>query len=541
MAVKQRVRPFARLCELAQAKEDLGDAVVPIGDFAVYYLLANELARIGASAPGGGPLIIVDGQTAAQIDAIEGARGVAERVYLFGDPPQTWESASNVVTDASGECVGDSELFLVVMSPSLSFAIAGTRTQDGVRGAWTGVRSLVRRLAGELAGADAIPKPPETPEPDALDDTAVSCLMRLTSLLTRQLAMRQRDMEDDKRDLHSVLNILQAISAKRRAHDILYVFVEHIARAVEMSRCSVVRVRAEGTMGYVLASHEDESVDELPIDLDRYPEIVRAMEKGRKVVINDARHDPLTRLFADELAGAGVGAIIVIPLVLYERDVGSLLLRGARSTAPFSLRDISFCEVVASAAASALERANLFESIQLANEKLERLAVTDGLTGLYNHRFFRERLDDELERARRYSVPLSCIMLDVDDFKKVNDTFGHLQGDEILRMIASLTSASVRKSDVVARYGGEELVVIMPQTSLEGALIQAERVRLSISEHRYEGLPEDWRVTVSIGVSMFEPDGMSDAEALIRVADTGLYRAKREGKNRVVTGQLEGE
>src|SRR5690606_13807358 len=117
-------------------------------------------------------------------------------------------------------------------------------------------------------------------------------------------------------------------------------------------------------------------------------------------------------------------------------------------------REISFFEIVAEAAANALERAQLFESIQVANERLEQLAITDGLTGLYNHRHFRDRLESEFQRALRYKLPLSLLLFDVDDFKQLNDTFGHLQGDHILRELAQRTLTSVRHSDFVSRYGG---------------------------------------------------------------------------------------
>jgi two-component system cell cycle response regulator len=337
--------------------------------------------------------------------------------------------------------------------------------------------------------------------------------------------------------LSSVLNILKAVSARRRAHDILYVFVEQVARAVTIDRCSVVRVWGGDNVGHVLASHEDETVTDLPIDLGKYPEIRRAMETRQKVIINDTRHDPLMRPFLNELTQSGIASVVVIPVVLFDQNVGSFLLRAARTRGPFLLREISFCEIVAEAAANALERAHLFESIQRANERLEYLAVTDGLTGLYNHRYFRERLESEFDRARRYSLPLSCMIMDIDNFKKINDTYGHLQGDGILRSIAATTLQNVRKSDIVARYGGEEFVVIMPQTGIDGARAQANRVRNDVGGAAYNGMPEGRHVTVSIGVAVFDAATMFDCEALIRAADSALYRAKREGKNRVVVDQ----
>jgi two-component system cell cycle response regulator len=377
----------------------------------------------------------------------------------------------------------------------------------------------------------------EMPEAaETAGETTLACATRLMALLARQLTLRHRDVAMDKDDLFSVLSILKAVSAERRAHDILFVFVEQIARAVRMDRCSVVRVWGGDQRGHVLASHEDESITDLAIDMQKYPELRRSMETRQKVIINDTRRDPLTRPFFQDIAKADIQSIIVIPVVLFDQNVGSFLLRAARKKGTFSLREISFCEIVAEAAANALERAHLFESIQKANERLEVLAITDGLTGLYNHRYFRQRLEEEFERARRYSLPLSCMILDVDNFKHFNDTYGHLLGDSVLRGVAACTLQTTRKSDIVARYGGEEFVVIMPQTGIEGASAEAERVRKEICHWPFEGVSEASAVAVSIGVSIFDRETMPDCEALLRVADGALYQAKREGKNRVCVG-----
>jgi diguanylate cyclase (GGDEF)-like protein len=305
-----------------------------------------------------------------------------------------------------------------------------------------------------------------------------------------------------------------------------------------VDRCSVVRVWGGEDRGYVRASHEDESVSDLAIDLRKYPEIMRAMEVRGKVVFNDVLHEPLLRPFHEDLRRAKIRSLMVIPIVLFDQNIGSLFLRAARTNSGFTLREVSFCEIVAEAAANALERATLFEGIQKANERLEHLAVTDGLTGAYNHRHFRERLDDEFQRAKRYNLPLCVMILDIDNFKRVNDTFGHLQGDSVLREVAARTQQSMRKSDIVARYGGEEFVVIMPQTGPAQSNPQAERLLHEISDRPFSGMPPGNSVTVSVGVAGLVHDSMNDCEDLIRVADAALYKAKHDGKNRVVIGSL---
>ncbi len=169
-----------------------------------------------------------------------------------------------------------------------------------------------------------------------------------------------------------------------------------------------------------------------------------------------------------------------------------------------------------------------------ANARLAQLAVTDGLTGLYNHRHFHERLTLEVERSQRSGLPLSLLMLDVDNFKLFNDTHGHPAGDEVLRQLARVLTDTRRANDVVARYGGEEFAVILVDTAKFTGAKVAERVRERISGHDFsDAAQKAGKISVSIGVATFPEDG-TDAEALVRAADTALYAAKRAGRNRVV-------
>jgi len=359
--------------------------------------------------------------------------------------------------------------------------------------------------------------------------------------MVAHFSARQQDIAMDRHDLFSVLEILKAISSRRRAHDVLFVFVEQIARVIETNRCSIVQVWGGERKGRVQASHEDETVSDLVIDLEKYPEILHAMETRQKVVINDVARHRLTRQYARQLSEAGIRVLMVIPIVLFDPNVGSLFLRVTRRRGSFALREIGFCEIVAEAAGNALERAQLFERIQRANERLERLAVTDALTGLHNRRHFHQRLQEEYQRSKRYALPLACVMFDIDDFKKINDTYGHLQGDSVLREIAAQTNALIRKTDICARYGGEEFVIVMPQTGIVGARSQAHRLLEVLRTHKYPGLPPKARVTVSIGVAVLDLDTMDNCDALVAQADVALYEAKRLGKNRVVVAQTSGD
>ncbi|MCU0703858.1 MAG: diguanylate cyclase [Fimbriiglobus sp.] len=166
------------------------------------------------------------------------------------------------------------------------------------------------------------------------------------------------------------------------------------------------------------------------------------------------------------------------------------------------------------------------------HEEIYRLTVQDGLTGLHNRRSLTEFLDRELSRAERHNRPLSLAIFDIDRFKAINDTHGHLAGDTILRQLAAILRPVVRKDELLARYGGEEFVMVLPETTGENAVKACERLRQIVSEHRFEYDGKPVPVTVSIGVAVNGPTA-DTPERLLRAADAKLYQAKAAGRNRV--------
>lgn len=507
-----------------------------------YGLIASEILAAAEEHGGEDLVLIADRDTAERIESFPTRAAKAQRVLLLGGASPRLAQMPNVRVCKYLRRGPQDECFVLALSSSINLAAVCRRERDLVEGGyedhggWTGLRRFVRYIAETLLAETDAQLPSKLPEKLDEEGTEIAqaCILRLMAILTGHYASQQRSMEAEKSDLSSVLEILKSISSKRHAHDILYAFVEQIAKVIGIDRCSVVRVWGSENRGHVLASHEDESVNDLAIDLQKYPELMESMRRRAKVVINDAATDPLTRRFAEDLKRADISSILVVPVVLFDQDVGSFILRAVRRKGRFTPREVSFCEIVGEAAGNALERAHLFESIQSANQRLELLAITDGLTGLNNHRYFQERLQDEFDRAIRYCLPLACMLFDIDDFKKVNDTYGHLQGDSVLKEIAARTLSCVRRNDIVARYGGEEFVVIMPQTDALGARQQARRVLSSISSSAFAGLPESVKVTASIGVSVLNSETMKDCEQFLREADENLYIAKSSGKNCVV-------
>ena len=216
-----------------------------------------------------------------------------------------------------------------------------------------------------------------------------------------------------------------------------------------------------------------------------------------------------------------------IPLRTGDLIVGVLVVASAayRELAPMEMERL---QVIANQSSLALQNA-------LLHEELERLSVTDRLTELYNHGYFQQRLEEELGRASRFAHTLSLIMIDIDDFKVFNDTFGHPRGDKVLQMVSDAIRENLREMDVAARYGGEEFVVVLPETDLDGAHAVAERIRRSVEQLAFiggDGIPPV-RKTISVGVASY-PRNATTQGKLIEMADRAMYVSKRSGKNRVV-------
>ena len=246
-------------------------------------------------------------------------------------------------------------------------------------------------------------------------------------------------------------------------------------------------------------------------------------QHGESTVVTPA--DPRFLPVIEEHTGFCMTSMIAVPLRVRGATIGVLevvnKLRG-----DFDKDDLALIETLTASAAIAIDNARLFEEVQ-------RLAVTDELTGVYNRRYFEQQLRSEFQRARRYARPLALLMLDLDYFKPVNDCYGHMAGDAVLAAFAALVRANVRETDVVTRYGGDEFAVILPETDLAGALSVAEKVLRMVAAHpiTYEECVH--RITVSGGAVALPDLNPADRKELVRLADQALYRAKQQGRNRV--------
>jgi diguanylate cyclase (GGDEF)-like protein len=231
--------------------------------------------------------------------------------------------------------------------------------------------------------------------------------------------------------------------------------------------------------------------------------------------------------------GVRARSALAVPLLCRGRLVGVATLVDRRGRRRFSADEARLATLLLEPAAAALDAALLVR-------RSEELSVTDDLTRLYNSRYLNAALGREVERSRRYRSPLSVIFLDLDGFKNVNDRHGHMWGSRTLVEVGAVVRETVRAIDVVARFGGDEFTVILPQTDRRGARVIAERLRERIAEARYlKAYGLEVRVTASLGIATYPEDGRT-GEDLLACADRAMYRAKEAGKDRVASGAASG-
>ncbi len=322
------------------------------------------------------------------------------------------------------------------------------------------------------------------------------------------------------RELRALLDMSSALVGSLDPRQVAHLMAEHLTRAIGVDGCAISYWDRPGdqilTMGWYPPAYGEQF--ESQYALSDYPATRRVLEELVTVVVDvdDPTADPAE---VEVLRQEGSSTLAMLPLVAKGQSIGLVELTSTLPTR-FGSSRLELVWTMANEAGMALENAQLYEAAR-------NLADHDHLTGFYNHRYFHERLGEEIVRAQRSRSQVGVLMIDLDDFKLVNDTFGHLFGDRVLTWTAELIRSTLRASDVPARYGGDEFAVILPETDLEAARHAADRILSAFRETPFHGetrgpLP----VGVSIGVASFPGDGRSAPE-LIAAADSALYRVKR--------------
>lgn len=231
------------------------------------------------------------------------------------------------------------------------------------------------------------------------------------------------------------------------------------------------------------------------------------------------------------------GSVCLIPIVVEKKLWGLIYIEQYSLGQSWQQQEQALLRQISFQLSIAIKQAELYHQLEIANQKLEKLAVIDSLTGIANRRKFDDYIRSEWLRLAREQAPLSLILCDIDHFKLYNDTYGHQRGDSCLKQVSqAVKKVAKRPADLVARYGGEELAIILPNTTAEGAKQLAYRICLQIQSLQIPHIasPVDLYVTVSLGVAGLIPDHDSSFEELVSIADSNLYKAKELGRNRVV-------
>ncbi|WP_225071859.1 diguanylate cyclase [Desulfuromonas sp. CSMB_57] len=363
------------------------------------------------------------------------------------------------------------------------------------------------------------------------DDYLTKPLCASETLARIDAHLRTRDdfADLEKEDLLMLLELSEIISVTRNPKRILAIIVEKVAAALKVSRCSVIALNDTGEL-MVKASSDLPPNLEIKIDLEKYPEIEKAWRTQRPVVLQDIHRDPLMAPVRMRLQGLPDQAILVVPIIKKQNVIGTFFLRTAAiGSGGISGRVFTLCQLVANISGNALENGIVFEAMQSKKKLLEELAFRDSLTGLYNHQHFHTRFEEEFSRAQRYALPLSCVFADIDGFKTINDRFGHITGDVVLKQIGRRIERMLRKSDLAARYGGEEFAVLLPNTTEQGARDFADRLRTEIGALAIQQLKGE-RVSISVGAATWQDGNTTTYTQLLHLADNAMYVEKQAKK-----------
>ncbi len=392
-----------------------------------------------------------------------------------------------------------------------------------------------------LGAADFIRKPYRPRELLA----RVQAQLRMGAMLrsTRQALTRTEEAlvhaQQDADSRRTLVDILHEVTGDLSVNELFHLLVRRAARALDVSHCSVVLARPGESTAVVVAAFENPGLQHLPVQLDRYPEIRAALDSGDPVLVEDIDRHPLyegvRHVWGIEGIEVPIRSVIALPFLVNRAQHGVFLVRRTRDQQAFNPTDLEFAQTVINTAVAVIQRAQIVESAMADNARLEQLAQTDSLTQLLNRRALTDRITAEMERALRYDSTLALLMIDLDHFKGVNDTFGHLVGDDVLRDVGQLLNQTVRGHDIAARYGGEEFLVLLPETDDVGAVSFAERIRIAVKKHQFArgSVSMPLRMTVSIGIAVFPAAMIESVEDLFARADAALYRAKAEGRDRV--------
>ncbi len=371
-----------------------------------------------------------------------------------------------------------------------------------------------------LAHVGALASSPSKTWPAAADKHRFSILCE--SLKKDFYFIREQILQNQRlAKLNTLYQISQAVSETLNLDKLLESIVETAKKliAAEASSLAIADpISQELTFTVAKGAHEKKILQKrMKIGQGIIGSVIST---GKPMLIQNTQKDRRFSRTMDNLTGFTTRSVLCVPMKVRNTVIGAVEVLNPIDRPSFTQDQIPLLSTLAQEAAVSIENARLFH-----------LATTDGLTGLSTIRYFRTLLDYEIARAIRYNRPLSLLLLDIDFFKKVNDTYGHLAGDLILKELAQIIHQSIRQVDIPARYGGEEFIILLPESSQKDALVVAERLRQKVQDAKFSDNGRTYSITISVGVTSLVSGEKSTQ--FIERADQQLYEAKRKGRNRV--------
>ncbi|MBE8987172.1 PAS domain S-box protein [Nostoc sp. LEGE 12450] len=337
-----------------------------------------------------------------------------------------------------------------------------------------------------------------------------------------------------------ITEVTQQIRQSLNLEEVLNTTVNSIRECLGSDSVAIYQLESDGNGYFAAESLSDDYPQRLEQTLHPFSRTrdFSYYYQGLPTVLHNIQESDFSADVFELLQLYQIKAAMVVPILNGDHLWGLLIAHQCSAPRSWQVFEVNLLQQLASQVAIAIHQSVLYQQVQAANEELQRLATLDGLTQIANRRRFDQYLENEWHRLKREQMPLSLILFDVDFFKRYNDTYGHLAGDDCLRQLGSaLKSVIKRPADLVARYGGEEFAVILPNTEIEGAISLAQTIRQAVYDliipHAQSSVCD--RVTVSLGVASIVPNSETSPQDLINAADKSLYIAKQQGRDRVHT------
>jgi diguanylate cyclase (GGDEF)-like protein len=356
----------------------------------------------------------------------------------------------------------------------------------------------------------------------------IRALEKIEGLLdrSRELETENRTLREKVEELRTFWTLSRILSSTLNMEEVFRLALHLIGRSLQVDAYSLLLLDETSGRLTIKAAFglPEERAQALSLGLGEGISGLVA-ETGQAMLVPDVSAEAR---FAERSCFPEYGAFLCVPLQIKRGPAIGVLTAHKPEPHTFSRGDLDQFQAVANQVAVALENAQLYQ-------RTKELSSRDELTGLFNRRYFFESLETEIQRARRYRRAFTILMLDLDQFKHYNDTHGHLYGDQALRQAAELLLANIRRADVVARFGGEEFVIMLPEIDKHAGAFVAEKIRTKIAQHPFHGRERqpNGQLTVTIGLATYPFDSDNGLE-LVDIADRALYVGKRQGGNRVV-------